>query len=143
MSKVRGERGSITIWLLGLGFGLLVLGGLGLDLWSAVFVHARLSGLAEAIATAAASGISEDHWRRTGQVRIDPDRARNLGLALASRHPDASILSDSPRIDIDPTLGSVTAHVSGSTRLTLLRLVSGADRIAVAATATARPQVVR
>ena len=143
MSEGRGERGSITIWLLGLGIGLLVLGGLGLDLWSAVIVHARLSGLAEAIATAAASGISEDRWRRTGQVRIDPDRARDLGLDLASRHPDAALLSDSPRIVVDPNRESVTAHVSGSTHLTLLRLVSGGDRIEVAAAATAQPHVVR
>ena len=143
MSEGRGERGSITIWLLGLGISLLVLGGLGLDLWAAVIVHARLSGLAEAVATAAASGISEDHWRRTGQVRIDPHRAGELGMDLASRHPDRAILSDAPRIAVDPNHESVTAHVKGSTRLTLLRLVSGTDRIEVAVAATARPHVVR
>jgi len=45
--------GSITIWLLGLGMCLLVLGGLGMDMWRTLVVHSRLSGMAEAIATAA------------------------------------------------------------------------------------------
>lgn len=142
MKEDRGERGSITIWLLGLGISLLVLSGLGLDLWSAVIVHARLSGLAEAIATAAASGISEDHWRQTGQVRIDAQRATDLGLDLASRHPDKAVLTGSPRIVVDPTLESVTAEVTGSTRLTLLNLVSSQNQIQVVVTSTARPHVV-
>jgi hypothetical protein len=139
----RYERGSITIWLLGLGISLLVLGGLGLDLWTAVIVHARLSGLAEAVATAAASGISEDHWRRTGQIRIDPERADLLGRSLASRHPDAAVLAGLPLIAVDDDLESVTVQVRGSARLTLLRLVSSSDRIGVVVSATSRPHVIK
>lgn len=143
MKRSRTERGSITIWLLGLGISLLVLGGLGLDLWSAVIVHARLSGLAEAVATAAASGISEDHWRRTGQIRIDPERAVLLGRSLASQHPDAAVLAGPPEIAVDDDHESVTVLVSGSTRLTLLRLVSDSDRIEVVVSATSRPYVIQ
>ena len=62
MRLVTEQRGSITIWLLGLGICLLVLGAMGLDLWSAVILRSRLAGLAEASATAAASGISEERW---------------------------------------------------------------------------------
>lgn len=142
MRQGSGQRGSITIWLLGLGICLLALGGLGLDLWSTVVRHSRLSGLAEAIATAAASGISEEHWRRTGQVRLDPDRAKRLGRSLASRHPEGRLLDAPPEIVVNPDFRSVSVQVRGSTRLTLLRLVSDSDRVEVVVTSTSEPHVV-
>ena len=142
MTCAKGQNGSITIWLLGLGICLLVLGGMGLDLWSAVTVHARLSGLAEAIATAAASGISEEHWRRTGQVRLDPARAERLGRNLVSRHPQASLLDAPAQIVVSPDHRSVSVRVRGSTPLVLLRLASDADRIDVAVTSTSEPHVI-
>lgn len=138
----QGQSGSITIWLLGLGICLLVLGGLGVDLWSAAVVQSRLSGMAEAIATAAASGISEDHWRRTGQVRLDPDRAERLGRSLVARHPGAHLLDSPPQIVVDPGHRVVSVRVRGTTRLTLLRLVSRSDRLEVTAVATSEPQVI-
>ena len=39
MSNRGSRRGSITLWVLGLGISLLMLGGIGLDLWSTVVVH--------------------------------------------------------------------------------------------------------
>ena len=54
MTGQPGERGSVTLWLLGLGICLLLVGGMGLDMWSVVVMRARLAGVAEAIATGAA-----------------------------------------------------------------------------------------
>lgn len=142
MKRPPAPRGSITIWLLGLGMCLLVVGGLGMDLWAALVVHSRLSGMAEAIATAAASGISEDHWRRTGEVRLQPERAERLGKGLAATHPEADLLDSPPRIVVDPDRQSVSVRVSGTSRLMLLRLVSGSDHLEVAAIATSRPVVI-
>lgn len=137
-----GQSGSITIWMLGLGICLLALGGLGLDLWSAVVIHSRLSGLAEAIATAAGSGISEEHWRRTGQVRLDPDRAERLGLDLASHHPGAALLDAPPTILVNPGHRSVSVQVRGSTRLSLLRLIANSERLEIMVSSTSEPHVV-
>ncbi|MCE2527512.1 MAG: hypothetical protein J4G00_08270 [Actinomycetia bacterium] len=142
MRLVRGQGGSITIWLLGLGICLLVLGGLGLDLWSVVIMRSRLSGLAEATATAAASGISEERWRRTGQVHLDPVRAEELGRSFVSQHPSSSLLDGPAKVVVSPDRRSVSVQVWGSTRLVLLRLVSESDRIQVAVTSTAVPHVV-
>ncbi len=50
MKRTPRQRGSITLWLLGLGICLLVLGGMGLDMWSTVVLRSRLVGVAEAIA---------------------------------------------------------------------------------------------
>ena len=136
------QRGSVTIWFLGLGLCLLVLGGLGLDLWGALVVHSRLSGMADAVARAAASGISEEHWRRTGQVRLDPGRAERLGRNLAGRHPGASLLDSPPLIVVSPDRRRVSVRVRGTTRLVLLRLVSGTDRLEVSAAAVSQPLAV-
>ncbi len=142
MKRAPRQRGSITLWLLGLGICLLVLGGMGLDMWSTVVLRSRLVGVAEAIATAAASGLSEEHWRRTGEVRLDPVRADRLGRSLASRHPGAFLLDSSPTISVSPDYQSVTVKVTGSVPLTLLALVSDTGRIEIVASATSRPYLV-
>ena len=137
-----GQRGSITLWSLGLGICLLVVGGIGLDMWAVVAMRARLVGVAEAIATGAASGISEVHWRDTGQIRLDPVRARQLGRDLASRHPGVDLLGRPPEIQVDSESGSVTVRVSGSVPLTLLALGTKSTRIEVTASATSRLHLV-
>ena len=142
MTALPRERGSITLWLLGLGICLLVMGGMGLDMWSVVAMRARLVGVAEAIAVGAASGLSEQHWRDTGQVRLDPARAELLGRDLASRHPAVGLLVTPVEILVDPEFRSVTVKVTGSVSLTLLTLGQGSSRIAITASATSRPHVV-
>lgn len=142
MTPQPGQRGSITLWLLGLGICLLVVGGMALDLWSVVAMRARLMGVAEAIATGAASGISEAHWRDTGQIRLDPVRTEQLGAELASRHPGVGLLDGPPEIVVDSRFRSVTVQVSGSVRLTLLALGVNSGRIEITASATSRPHLV-
>ena len=142
MTTRTGQRGSVTLWLLGLGLCLLVLGGLGIDLWTAVTVRARLAGLAEAVATAAASGVSEQHWRQAGTIRLDPSRADALGMSLISTHPAASLLDGTPVIAVGADGRSVGVEVRGSAPLTLLRLVSGSDRIEIVVSSHSRPHVV-
>ena len=135
------QRGSITLWLLGLGICLLVMGGMGLDLWSVVAMRARLVEVAEAIATGAASGISETHWRDTGEIRLDPARARQLGRDMASSHAVVGLLEGPPEIMVDPEFRSVTVQVSGSVSLTLLSLGVESGRVDITASATSRPHV--
>lgn len=140
MNRGTEERGSVTLWLLGLGICLLVVGGMGLDLWSVVATRARLVGVAEAIAIGAASGLSEEHWRRTGEVRLDPVRAERLGRDLAAGHPGAGLL-DGP-VEILVGSDSVTVTVTGSVPLTLLALAHDSDHVAITVTATSRPHLV-
>nr|MDE0500313.1 hypothetical protein [bacterium] len=135
------QRGSITLWLLGLGMCLLVMGGMGLDLWSVVAMRARLVEVAEAIATAAASGISETHWRDTGEIRLDPARVRQLGRDMASTDAVVGLLEGPPEITVDPEFRSVTVQVSGSVSLTLLSLGVESGRVDITASATSRPHV--
>lgn len=72
------ERGSTTIWLLGLALLLLLFGGLGLDFWRGLAMQRELAAVADSAAVAGASGIDEEHYRATGEVVLEPGRAVSL-----------------------------------------------------------------
>ena len=73
-SRSADERGTITLWVLGLCIALMFLGGLSLDLWRAVAVRRELSSMADTAATAGANGVDEGALR-AGTLQLDPDRA--------------------------------------------------------------------
>jgi hypothetical protein len=83
------ERGSVTLWTLGLSVLLLLFGGLMVDFWRALALQRELAAVAGSAAIAAASGIDEEHYRATGEVLIDSGRARGL----ASSYADAEDVS--------------------------------------------------
>jgi hypothetical protein len=83
------ERGSVTLWTLGLSILLLLFGGLMVDFWRALALQRELAAVAGSAAIAAASGIDEEHYRATGEVLIDSGRARGL----ASSYADAEDVS--------------------------------------------------
>ncbi len=80
---MRSDRGSVTIWMLGLSLLLLLFGGLVIDFWRALALQRELAAIADSASVAAASGIDEEHYRMTGEVVIDPARATGLGSAYA------------------------------------------------------------
>ncbi|MGB7859491.1 MAG: pilus assembly protein TadG-related protein, partial [Acidimicrobiia bacterium] len=53
------DRGSTTIWMLGLSLLLLLFGGLALDFWRGLAMQRELASVADSAALAAASGIDE------------------------------------------------------------------------------------
>jgi uncharacterized membrane protein len=84
---MRSDRGSVTIWVLGLSMLLLTFGGLALDYWRALALQRELASVADSAAIAAASGIDEEVYRATGgatratvrrrvprKLRLDPRR---------------------------------------------------------------------
>ena len=75
------DRGSVTIWVLGLSMLLLVFGGLAVDYWRALALQRELAAVADSAAIAAASGIDEAIYRETGQVVLEPTRSRDLAEA--------------------------------------------------------------
>jgi len=132
------ERGTITLWLLGLGLMLLPLGGLGLDLDRAFSTRRSLGGAADAAALAGAGAIDVAAYRADGRVRLDPIRAEaRARRSVAEQLDDAAV--DAVRIRVDDD--SVTVEVEGTVALTLLRLLRGAEPFTVSASATARPHL--
>lgn len=130
------QRGSVTLWLLGLCVVVLFLGGLSLDLWRGFSERRELANLADAAAVAGAGAVDEARFRGTGEVHLDPAAAeRRARDHAAAQTPPGSLTT--LHVTADPTAVTVTA--SGEVPLTLLRLLVPADPWHVTVTATASP----
>ena len=114
---MRSDQGSVTLWTLGLSVLLLLFGGLSVDFWRALALQRELAAVADSTAIAAASGIDEAHYRETGEVLIDPERANGLGSAyVASQDVSLTALS----VITAPDGSSVTVEVIDHLGLGLL-----------------------
>lgn len=134
--RARDERGAVTLWVLGLLFPMLLLGGLSLDLWRGFSERRSLAGIADAAAVAGANGLDTNRLYATDEIRLEPARAEELARAnLASQLDDRSLRD----WYVVATENLVTVRLSGTVDLTLLGLFY--DRHwDIAVTATARPQ---
>ena len=136
---MKGERGSMTIWMLGLSVLLLLFGGLAIDFWRALAMQRELSAVADSAAIAAASGIDEVRYREAGEVILDPNRARALGVASITGQ-DVDPLSF--EVATDGAGLSVSVVVVDVVELGLLGLfVDQTEPLTVRAEATASPRL--
>lgn len=132
------DRGSVTIWVLGLAMLLLVFGGLALDYWRALALQRDLAAVADSAAIAAASGIDEEIYRETGDVVLEPGRSRGLAEA-AVNWQDVEVLT----VDVVVAPGTVTVTLTGEVELGLLGVfVDQSEPLTVRATASAAPILV-
>jgi Flp pilus assembly protein TadG len=130
------ERGTITLWVLGLSISLMFLGGLSLDLWRAVADRRELSSMADTAATAAANGIDVDALR-AGTLRLDPARARAIALASLDEDPHRDSLD---AIDVEIAGNRVTVSLRDHVRFSLLGIFMNGQNFEVRVHATAEPQ---
>ncbi len=133
-----GDRGSVTIWVLGLSVILLTFGGLALDYWRALALQRELAAVADSAAIAGASGIDEVFYRQTGEVILEPERSRGLAeAAVIWQGVDVTFL------DVDVHQTAVTVSVEGEVQLGLLGVfVDQSEPLTVRAQATASPVLV-
>jgi len=134
---VDDERGSLTLWLLGLAVTLLFLGGISLDLWRAFSERRALAGIADAAAVAGAGGIDEAHYRATGEVLLDEPRAEALARTNLAAQTDVRSLT-ATRVEAVPDLITVTAQ--GSVDLTLLQVLLPPQGLDIEVTARSAPR---
>lgn len=135
---MKSERGSVTIWVLGLSMLLLVFGGLALDYWRALALQRELASVADSAAIAAASGIDEEMYRTTGDVVLEPARARSLAEAAVSWQGVEVLATD---VVVAPTSVSVT--LTAAVELGLLGVfVDQEEPLTVRGSATAVPVLV-
>jgi Flp pilus assembly protein TadG len=131
------ERGSLTLWLLGLAVTLLFLGGISLDLWRAFSERRALAGIADAAAVAGAGGIDEAHYRATGEGRLGRARAEALAQANLAAQSDTRSLTGS-RVEAGPDLVTVTTQ--GRVELTLLQVLLPPQGLDITVTARSAPR---
>jgi uncharacterized membrane protein len=134
----RAERGTITLWLLGLAMMLLPLGGLGVDLGRSFSSRRALSAAADAAALAGAGALDVNAYRASGVVVLDPIAAEQRARRSVANQLDRD---DLRRIAVQADATSVTVEVEGLVDLTLLRLYRGARPFTVRVSSTARPVV--
>ena len=132
----RDERGAVTLWVLGLIFPMLLLGGLSLDLWRGFSERRSLASIADSAAVAGADALDTNRVYSSGEIRLDPRLAEDLARAnLASQLDDRSL----DGWDVVATEDSVTVRLTGTVDLTLLGLFYD-QPWSIVVTATARPR---
>jgi Flp pilus assembly protein TadG len=135
-ARLAVERGTITLWLLGLCLMLFALGGISVDLWRSFSARRALASGADAAALAGASAIDEERYRASGALTLVPATAEHRARASLDRQLDQP---DRRGADVRATGDSVTVVVRGTMDFSLLGLFGrGAFDIEVAATATPR-----
>jgi hypothetical protein len=135
-APTRDERGTMTLWVLGLCIAVLFLGGLSLDLWRVIAVRRSLVAMADAGATAGANGIDRAALRN-GVLRIDPLRARAQASDTLERQSGWSAVDAA---DIDVAGNRVTVTVQAHVGFTLLGIFVHGDPVEVEASASAEPR---
>jgi hypothetical protein len=132
----RGERGFITLWVLGLTVAVLFLGGLGVDLWRAIAVRREVSAMADAAATAGANGLNESALRG-GRLELDDGRVRRLVASELAEYPGAERLEG---VSVTSNATQVTVVLREHVDFSLLGIFMPGDRFVVQASATAEPR---
>jgi hypothetical protein len=126
------ERGSVTLWVLGLCVCVLFLGGLSLDFWRAVGERRALSSMADAAAAAGGNGLDEAALR-AGRIELDPVRARALAQSqLESGRFDAA--------DVAVARDRVRVTLRGHVDFSLLGIFLGGDQFQIEVHAAASPE---
>jgi Flp pilus assembly protein TadG len=118
-----------------LSVSLLMLGGISIDLWSALGAHRDLAGIADAAAAAGASGVDTDLFRGEGLIELDESRTRDLAFQSIGSQPNGGDLSATPVVAISGDGGSVTVTLRRQVDLTLLRLLVPNGSVEVSAEA--------
>jgi len=128
------DRGSITLWTLGLTVMVLFLGGISLDLWRAFEVREDLAAMADSAANAGASYVDATTFRDTGVLILDgPAAAAAAGANLDAQQDSAKILNRTIATN-GPVL---TVTVEGEVSFTLLQIFLGGGSVDVKATGSA------
>lgn len=133
----RGERGTITLWILGLCLMLFALGGISLDLWRAFSDRRSLASAADAAAVAGGTALDVDAYRLDGVVQLDPGLAKARAEASLRDQGDTSALTN---VSVDADTQTVRVTVYGATHFSLLQLLPGAHDFSITVHASARPQ---
>jgi Flp pilus assembly protein TadG len=132
------ERGSFTIWALGLCVTLLFLGGIAIDAWRMFGARRELTNATEAAARAGATGIDEDRLRDEGVLTLDRSRVDSLARESLASPSNTARLDGPPVVQVENF--TVTVRASTTVELPLIGLLSpGGARRTMHASAQAQP----
>lgn len=136
--RCRRDRGAAFLPVLGLCLIMLFVGGISLDTWRGLSERRALQSTADGASIAGGNGIDEQHFRDTGELRLDPERAEDLAWDNLARQSDTRSLT---RAEVTATTENVTVTLTGRVEFTLLGVfLDDQEPFTVTATAVAGPQ---
>ena len=133
-----GDRGSVTVWTLGMVLIVLLLGALSFDLWSGFGTRRDYAGAADQAAQAGANALDTARFRSTGERKLDPERAEQLAAENLATHGLANVTG----VEIEATADEVVVEVTGDVDVGLLRIFGGGDPLVVHVRAVGQPREV-
>ncbi len=135
-SSHMNERGSTTIFVLGLCVVVLFVGGLSVDFWRVIAARRALAAMADSAAAAGANGVDLSALR-SGALALNPSRARQLAGDQIARSSDV-VRVQSVVIDSDTTAVRVT--VSQHIEFSLLGLLGDHQGFTITVSAAGSPR---
>lgn len=136
MSRAGSDRGSVTVWTLGMVLVVMFLGAIAFDLWSGFSTRRNLAAAADQAAQAGANGLDETLFRSTGERRLDPNRAE----ALADQSLAAQGLDGLTSVVVDADTDRVVVELTADIDVGLLRIFGGGDPLVVHVRAAGQPR---
>ena len=133
---VANDRGSFTIWTLGLCMALMALIGISIDVWRTFEQRHEALMVADAMARSGAAQMDEDIRRQESRVEIDIHAAQEaIDKALVSQeNSDRYVVTE---VVVQPDYVSV--EIAIEVQFGFTRLFSSNNQIVVAATSRAQP----
>ena len=129
------QRGTMTIFVLGIAVAVLFLGGLSVDFWRAISARRELAAMADASATAGANGIDQQSLR-AGNARLDDALASQLAQQqLADQSANVRIQN----VTIDANQQRVVVTLTQHLDFSLLAMFGDHTGFTVTASAAASP----
>lgn len=136
MSRAWRDRGSVTVWTLGMVLVVMFLGAISFDLWSGFSTRRNLAAAADQAAQAGANGLDETLFRSTGERRLDPNRAE----ALADQSLAAQGLDGLTSVVVDADTDRILVELTADVDVGLLRIFGGGDPLVVHVRAVGQPR---
>ena len=136
MSRAGSDRGSVTVWTLGMVLVVMFLGAISFDLWSGFSSRRNLAAAADQAAQAGANGLDETLFRSTGERRLDPNRAE----ALADQSLAAQGLDGLTSVVVDADTDRIIVELTADVDVGLLRIFGGGDPLVVHVRAVGQPR---
>jgi hypothetical protein len=136
------QRGSVTIWGLGLTIVLAAFAGIVIDTWRVFAERQDLSGMADSAVIAGATAVDIPHLNETGEVVLDPDVAEWRALEFLERQDGWS--ADIAYAIVGSADGaSITVSLERDVDFTLLGpFLPGEAPLHISVTSLASPNVV-
>jgi Flp pilus assembly protein TadG len=132
--EVRGDRGTVAMYVVLFTPAVFLLAGLLVDGGLAIHARQRAADMAEQAARAGANEIDTAALRRTGEPVIDPGRARAAACDLLAGYEEDITAS---RCEADQEQVDVTVQLT--VRAQLLGIVPGLGEFTMTSTASAQP----